>query len=202
MSPRRSIDYHANRAIGGAAPIVTEPLSTASHKRPPHKVRAWNDDDIDGLSRSAEAVEGHDWLLAQIQDPGRGRHERGRSLAGIGPSPLPDDLSWSVPRTLKPDEIRRMIDEFAASARRLKHCGFSGVEISAGHGHLFHQFLSPWSNRREDEYGGDFTGRLRFLAELVTAIRQSCGGGFLLGLKLPGDDGGRAAVLARRWRPT
>jgi len=184
------IDYHANRAIGGAALIVTEPLSTASHQRLPHKVRAWNDDDLDGLSRWAEAVERHDCrLLAQIQDPGRGRHERGRSLAGIGPSPLPDDLSWSVPRALKPDEIRRMIEEFAGSARRLERCGFSGVEISAGHGHLFHQFLSPWSNRRDDEYGSDFTGRLRFLAELVTAIRESCSDGFLLGLKLPGDDG-------------
>ena len=184
------IDYHANRALGGAALIVTEPLSTASHQRLPHKVRAWNDDDLDGLTRWAEAVERHDCrLLAQVQDPGRGRHERGRSPAGIGPSALPDDLSWSVPRALKPGEIRRMIEEFAGSARRLERCGFSGVEISAGHGHLFHQFLSPWSNRREDEYGGDFTGRLRFLAELVTAIRQSCGGGFLLGLKLPGDDG-------------
>ena len=184
------IDYHANRAVGGAALIVTEPLSTASHQRLPHKVRAWNDDDLDGLTRWAEAVERHDCrLLAQVQDPGRGRHERGRSPAGIGPSALPDDLSWSVPRALKPGEIRRMIEEFAGSARRLERCGFSGVEISAGHGHLFHQFLSPWSNCREDEYGGDFTGRLRFLAELVTAIRQSCGGGFLLGLKLPGDDG-------------
>jgi 2,4-dienoyl-CoA reductase-like NADH-dependent reductase (Old Yellow Enzyme family) len=184
------IDYHANRAVGGAGLIVTEPLSTASHQRLPHKVRAWNDDDLDGLTRWAEAVERHDCrLLAQVQDPGRGRHERGRSPAGIGPSALPDDLSWSVPRALKPGEIRRMIEEFAGSARRLERCGFSGVEISAGHGHLFHQFLSPWSNRREDEYGGDFTGRLRFLAELVTAIRQSCGGGFLLGLKLPGDDG-------------
>ena len=47
----------------------------------------------------------------------------------------------------------------------------------------------PWSNHRDDEYGGDFTGRLRFLAELVAAIRESCGNGFLLGLKLPGDDG-------------
>ncbi|MEQ8515819.1 MAG: FAD-dependent oxidoreductase, partial [Chromatocurvus sp.] len=64
-----------------------------------------------------------------------------------------------------------------------------GVEISAGHGHLFHQFLSPWSNRRDDEYGGDLEGRTRFLRELVAAIRATCGRPFVIGLKLPGDDG-------------
>jgi 2,4-dienoyl-CoA reductase-like NADH-dependent reductase (Old Yellow Enzyme family) len=186
----RLLQYHESRARGGVAMIVTEPLSAASHQNLPHKVRAWNDDDLDGLGRWAEAVERHDCrLLAQIQDPGRGRHERGRNPAGIAPSALPDDLSWSVPRALSTGEIRRMIDEFAGSAARLERCGFSGVELSAGHGHLFHQFLSPWSNRRDDEYGGDFTGRLRLVAELVAAIRAACSTRFVLGLKLPGDDG-------------
>ncbi len=184
------IDYHENRAKGGAALIVTEPLSLAMHQRLPHKVRAWNDDDVDGLSRWAAAVERHDTrLLAQLQDPGRGRHERGRNPTGIAPSALPDDLSWSVPRALEAGEIRRMVEEFAGSARRLERCGFSGVEISAGHGHLFHQFLSPWSNRRDDEYGGDFERRLRLLRDLVAALRAACGAEFVVGLKLPGDDG-------------
>ena len=184
------IDYHANRAKGGAALIVTEPLSMATHQRLPHKVRAWNDDDVEGLTRWAAAVERHDTrLLAQLQDPGRGRHERGRNPSGIAPSALPDDLSWSVPRALETDEIRRMVDEFAGSARRLERCGFAGVEISAGHGHLFHQFLSPWSNRRDDEYGGDFERRLRLLRELVAALREACSPQFVVGLKLPGDDG-------------
>lgn len=184
------IDYHANRAQGGAALIVTEPLSMARHQRLPHKVRVWSDDDVDGLSRWAAAVGRHDTrLLAQLQDPGRGRHERGRNPSGIAPSALPDDLSWSVPRALEVGEILRMVDEFADSARRLERCGFAGVEISAGHGHLFHQFLSPWSNRRDDEYGGDFERRLRLLRDLVSALRAACGPAFIVGLKLPGDDG-------------
>jgi hypothetical protein len=184
------VNYHANRARGGASLIVTEPLSMATHQRLPHKVRVWNDDNRDFLQRWATAVEGEDCrLLGQIQDAGRGRHERGRNPDGVAPSALPDDLSWSVPRALRADEIRRMVEEFAASAARLERAGFSGVEISAGHGHLFHQFLSPWSNRREDDYGGDFQRRLRFVQELIGAIRAECGAGFLLGLKLPGDDG-------------
>ena len=186
----RLIQYHANRARGGAALIVTEPLSMAPHQKIPNKVRVWNDENLEGLKRWADAVESEDCrLLGQIQDPGRGRHTPGRNPEAVGAAALPDDISWTVPRVLSADEIRRMTDDFAQSARRLQRCGFSGVEISAGHGHLFHQFLSPWSNTRDDEYGGGLEGRARFLRELIAALRASCGREFIVGLKLPGDDG-------------
>jgi hypothetical protein len=87
------------------------------------------------------------------------------------------------------DEIETFIADVAHSARRLERCGFTGVEISSGHGHLFHQFLSPWSNQRTDAFGGDFEGRLKFLSDTVAAIRGVCARGFVIGLKLPGDDG-------------
>ena len=186
----RQLHYYANRAIGGAAMIITEPLSMARHQHIPYKIVAYNDDELDGLKRWAHAVESHDCrLLGQIQDPGRGRHEAGRNPEAVGASALPDDLSGTVPRPLTIDEIHRMNDDFAQSAARLKRCGFSGVEISAGHGHMFHQFMSPWSNAREDEYGGDVTGRTRLITEMIAAIRAACGSDFILGIKLPGDDG-------------
>ncbi len=191
----RLIQYHANRARGGAAMIVTEPLSMAPHQNIPYKVRVWNDDNLDGLARWADAVESQDCrLLGQIQDPGRGRHAPGRNAEAVGASALPDDLSWTVPHALTANEIRGMIENFARSAQRLQRCGFSGVEISGGHGHLFHQFLSPWSNARTDEYGGDLAGRARFLAELIAALRAECGRAFIVGLKLPGDDGIRGSI--------
>src|SRR5689334_11611389 len=184
------IQYHVNRAKGGAALIVTEPLSMARHQTMPNKVRIWNDDNVEGLKRWADAVESHDCrLLGQLQDPGRGRHAPGKNPVAVGASYLPDDISWTVPHVLSADEIRRMIADFAQSAQRLQRCGFSGVEISAGHGHLFHQFLSPWSNARDDEYGGDLEGRTRFLTQLLTALRETCGRGFIVGIKLPGNDG-------------
>ncbi len=186
----RLIDYFANRARGGAAMVVTESLSVARHQVLPHKLRIWSDEGIVELQGLAEAVEREDCrLIGQIQDPGRGRHERGRTPNAIGPSPLPDDLSWTVPRELEVDEIRRMVDEFADSAARLERCGFSGVELSCGHGHLFHQFMSARSNVRDDQYGGPLENRVRFVAETVQAIRARCGPGFAIGLKLPGDDG-------------
>ena len=156
------------------------------------------------MKRLADAVEGRDCrLLGQIQDAGRGRHFPGRNPEAIGASALPDDLSWTVPRALTAAEIRALIAEIAESAAYLQACGFSGVEISGGHGHLFHQFLSPHSNRRDDEYGGDWDGRTRIVAELVAALRDACGTDFIVGLKLPGDDGmagsigpAEAAVIA------
>jgi len=183
------IDYHAARARGGAAMIVTEPISMARHQNVSYRARAWNDDNLDGLKRWAEAVESENCrLLGQIQDPGRGRHNTGIGAHAIGASALPDDLSWTVPRALAAGEVRAMVEDFATSAARLKRCGWSGVEISAGHGHLFHQFLSPWSNERTDEYGGDWPGRTRFLRDLISALRASCGRDFLIGLKLPSHD--------------
>ena len=184
------IQYYENRARGGAAMVVTEPLTFSSMQDVARKTRAWNDDNLAGLQRWADAVESHDCrLLAQIQDPGRARHDTARHLNAMAPSALPDDLSWSMPRAMTRDDIRRLTEDFAQSSARVKRCGFSGVELSVGHGHLFHQFLSPRSNRRTDEYGGSWEARTRFVAELVAAIRGLCGRDFIIGLKLPGDDG-------------
>src|SRR5262245_41265397 len=184
-------DY-ANRATGGAAMIVTEPLGMADEptQRSVFKTRCWNDDHVDGLKRWADAIEGQNCrLLGQIQHSGRARHDAGRHTGAVGPSALPCDLSWTMPREMTRDEIRRFIDGVADSSRRLKRCGFSGVEISAGHGHLFHQFLSPHSNARTDEYGGDREGRTRFVRELMSAVRATCDRDFIVGLKVPGEDG-------------
>ena len=111
----RLIRYHANRAKGGAALIVTEPLSMAPHQNVSYRARAWNDDNLDGLKRWAGAVESEDCrLLGQIQDPGRGRHNTGIGAHALGASALPDDLSWTVPHALTPGLLR----EPASGARR------------------------------------------------------------------------------------
>jgi 2,4-dienoyl-CoA reductase-like NADH-dependent reductase (Old Yellow Enzyme family)/thioredoxin reductase len=189
------VQYYANRAAGGAAVVVTEPLNAARVQWRDHYVRVWDDTHIEWLKRWADAVERHDCrLLGQIQDSGRGRHERGRNPNAIGASALPDDLSWTVPHALTIPEIEALIEDFAQSSARLERCGFSGVEISAGHGHLFHQFMSPWSNGRDDRYGGDLAGRTRLVSELIAAIRAACTRDFVLGLKLPGDDGVRGGI--------
>jgi dimethylglycine catabolism A len=184
------VRYFANRAKGGAAMVVSEPLSFARHQAAKNRVAAFDDSDVEGLSRWADAVESEDCrLIAQILDRGRGRNVPGRIYNAISASVLPDDLSLSVPRAMSLDEIRRFVEEIALSCARVKKCGFSGVELSAGHGHLFHQFLSPRMNCRDDAYGGSTENRARLVVELLSAIRNECGSAFIVGVKLPGDDG-------------
>lgn len=186
----RLVNYYASRAKGGAAMIVTEPVGALPRHTASSRVCAWDDSELSGLARLAESVESQGCrLLAQIQDPGRGRHVGGRSTDAIGASALPDDLSWTMPRELSGGEVLQVIEAFAAAAARLYRCGYSGVEISAGHGHLWHQFLSPWSNLRSDLYGGDLVNRARIVTQLIDAIRAVTGRGFIIGVKFPGDDG-------------
>jgi 2,4-dienoyl-CoA reductase-like NADH-dependent reductase (Old Yellow Enzyme family) len=187
----RFIDYHRARAEGGCAAIILEPTAVLSWQiDEPHKVRQFDDREADGLARLVEAVEAHDCrLMGQIQDSGRGRHRRGRKRYCYAPSALPDDLSGTMPRALTIDQIRKTLEEIGQAAARMQRAGFSGLEISAGHGHLVHQFLSPWSNRRDDLYGGDLEGRMRFVLEAIEAIRAETSKPFLLAVKAPGDDG-------------
>ena len=86
-------------------------------------------------------------------------------------------------------ELRQVADEYVAVATRFKQCGFGGVELHGAHGYLITQILSPWSNRRTDDYGGSLENRIRFVREVAQAIRQSCGADFVIGLKMPGDEG-------------
>jgi 2,4-dienoyl-CoA reductase-like NADH-dependent reductase (Old Yellow Enzyme family) len=186
----RLITYGTSRARGGAAAIVTEPMNLLRRQANPTKVSVWSDASLPGLERWAAAIRACDsHLIAQVQDPGRGRNVPGRNPNAIGPSPLPDDLSWTVPYALTTTEVEDMIVEFARAARRLRDCGFSGVEISAGHGHLFHQFMAARSNVRTDRYGGDLRSRTRLLLELLEALRAECGPQFIVAAKLPADDG-------------
>lgn len=182
-------DYCAVRARGGAAMLVTEPVGLGPWQGAA-RLSTWSDAHLPALQRLAEAVRQHDChLLAQIQDPGRGRHVPGRNSQALAPSALPDDLSGSMPRAMETQELRDWVAMVAERALRLQRAGFSGVELSACHGHLFHLFLSPRANHRQDAYGGDAQGRSRWLAEMVHAIGQACGPGFVVGVKLPGDDG-------------
>ena len=181
--------YHLNRARGGAAMIITDPIAFLPSQGT-ERLCVWNDSAVDDLMRFAHAIRAEGChLLAQIQDNGRARRLPGRVGGLRGASALADDLFYSMPEEMTPGELAAFAEAAADAAARLQRCGYTGVELSAGHGHLFHQFLSPRSNQREDAYGGDLAGRARLLVETCQAIRARCGGAFMLAVKLPGDDG-------------
>jgi hypothetical protein len=143
----------------------------------------------DGFKRAAEAVEGAGaCLVGQLWHPGRQQlWSPVHSPKGI--SDQPDAYSWTVPHVMDTDELRRVADEYVSVAQRLQRCGFGGAELHGAHGYLITQILSPWSNRRSDRYGGSLENRVRFVQEVAAAIRQACGPAFVVGLKMPGDEG-------------
>lgn len=87
------------------------------------------------------------------------------------PSAIPYDPSWPAPREMSRDDIKRCIAEFAESAKRAERIGFDVIELHGGHGYLLHQFMSPLSNQRTDEYGGSTENRIRFPLEVYSAVR-------------------------------
>ncbi|MGA1464022.1 MAG: hypothetical protein ACO37Y_12645, partial [Steroidobacteraceae bacterium] len=116
--PTRLLNYYRSRAAGGAAMIVTEPLAMTRHNRISSRIRAWDEESLGQLQRAADVVQrGGALLVGQLQDPGRGRHLPGRNEQAIGASPLPDDLSWTVPQALSVGEIAGMIADWAITTR-------------------------------------------------------------------------------------
>ncbi len=186
----RWIDFLAERAKGGAGMIVSEIIAVDPGALAQGAiVTGYEAENEDGFRRTAAAVEGNGaCLVAQLWHPGRQQlWSPVRSPKGI--SGEPDAYSWTVPHVMSTDELRQVGDAYVAVAQRLKRCGFGGVELHGAHGYLITQILSPWSNRRTDRYGGSPENRIRFVHEVAEAVRQTCGPEFVIGLKMPGDEG-------------
>ncbi|MFC7557022.1 hypothetical protein ACFQU7_39660 [Pseudoroseomonas wenyumeiae] len=169
--------------------VITEALPAARSAATPTRVSAFSEEALPDLGAMAEVIARHGALpVGQLWHPGSAN--RGQQVVdAVGASAVPDGLSWTVPRILADAEIEALCGEYAETARRLQRAGFAGVEVSAAHGFLPLQFLSPVSNLRQDRWGGDLWNRSRFLRTILALIRERCGPGFLVGLKMPADDG-------------
>ena len=186
----RLIDYHRARAAGGTAMIVTElmpvhPTSLAN----PFLVSLFDENNLDSLKLWADAVESEGCrLVGQVGHVGR--QQLWSPLATpVSASARPDPLSWTVPHKMTAGEVEEIVASFVDAAERLQRAGFSGVELHGAHGYLLTQFMSPFSNDRDDKYGGSREGRLTFVREVIGGIRARCGAEFLMGLKMPCDEG-------------
>ena len=147
--------------------------------------------DLAGLRAWAEAAKSRGVpVVMQINHPGRQaprtltKHLVAPSAVGLkGAGPL-----FATPRALLASEIEEIIARFGETARIAEKAGFDGVQIHGAHGYLVSQFLSPYTNRREDAWGGDAVRRRRFLIEVVRAVRAAVSDGFAVGLKLNSAD--------------
>ena len=109
---------------------------------------------------------------------------------------VPTDSSGVIPRELERHEIQHLVRLFGEAARRARKAGFDAVEVHGAHGYLLNQFTSPLTNRRTDEYGGSFEGRIRFPLEIVAEVRKAVGSDFLVLYRLGASDGeGRGVTI-------
>ncbi len=182
-------DWHfahlAARAMGGAGIVCVEATHVEARGRiTPYCMGLWSDRQRDGLARIAAFVAacgavpgiqlGHAGRKGSVSQPWKGTRpltpEEG-AWEAIAPSPIPFAPDVPAPREMDEGAIAEVIAAFAAATRRAREAGFKLLELHAAHGYLAHEFLSPLSNRRGDSYGGPFENRIRFVMEMLDAVR-------------------------------
>jgi 2,4-dienoyl-CoA reductase-like NADH-dependent reductase (Old Yellow Enzyme family)/thioredoxin reductase len=175
----RLLAYFKTRA-GGAGLIITEVCAVHPlGKCLTNELSVYDDSFMPGLERLAETVKsGGSAIALQLGHAGRETFESVIGGQPVAPSPIPSRTLMQTPRALTVEEIAELAGCHARGAKRAQETGFDAVEVHAAHGYLINQFLSPYSNHREDEYGGDAEGRFRFSREIVREIRREVGPDF------------------------
>jgi 2,4-dienoyl-CoA reductase-like NADH-dependent reductase (Old Yellow Enzyme family) len=187
----RPTDWHlvhlGSRAVGGAGLVIAEACAVLPEGRiTPDDTGLWSDAHAEAwapITRfiadqgAVPAVQlAHAGRKASTEAPWHGGGPAGEGARGwrpVGPSPLPFAEGYPVPRELSTDEITAVVGAFRDAARRAERAGFEVVEIHMAHGYLLHQFLSPLTNRRTDEYGGSLENRMRLPLEVARAVREA-----------------------------
>jgi 2,4-dienoyl-CoA reductase-like NADH-dependent reductase (Old Yellow Enzyme family) len=166
----RMIAYQRERAKGGVGLIVTEAQSIHPSSQPRlGMIHNWDDRVIPGLKRLADTVHEHGTkIFGQLIHQGRQMTSSFTNRPILAPSPIPCPLRREVPKGMELEDIHEIVHAFGQAARRLKEAHFDGVELQGAHGYLLQQFMSPFSNKRKDQYGGSLENRLRFVFEVIT----------------------------------
>ncbi|MGW7250950.1 NADH:flavin oxidoreductase/NADH oxidase [Streptomyces decoyicus] len=185
-------DWHfqhlAARAAGGTGLILTEATAVSPEGRiSPYDLGLWNDTQTEAFRRITGFLKEQGTVPGiQIAHAGRKAStertwvDRGAPLLPgqrygwepVGPSPVPFGEGFAAPAELTVAQIGEIVEQFRATARRALEAGFEVAEIHGAHGYLINQFLSPFTNRRTDEYGGSYENRTRFALEVVDAVRE------------------------------
>ena len=186
------IAYHETRAKGGVGLIILEGMTLHPSYGFEHAfLYAGHDKIIPGLAQLADACRTHETpVFGQLFHAGRAvrlSHDGSRPLT-YSASDVPDERYRVVPVPMPNAMVWEMIESYANAAGRLAEAGLDGVEILASMGYLIAQFLNPATNRRQDEFGGSFENRLRFLREIVTHIRTKIGADKTLGVRITLDE--------------
>ncbi len=202
------IDMYTSLAKGGVGLIITgyAYIQENGHCMP-LQTGVYSDDNIPGLRQLANAVHEQGGTIA-LQIAHSGRQTTPALLGGqtpMAPSAMEaDPFFHTEPREMTTGEISEAIDAFGAAAVRCKKAGFDAVQLHGTHGYLIAQFLSPFTNRRTDEWGGNTENRMRFVKEIVKKVRASVGSDYPVLIKISVEEGvdngmtvGEACIIAQ-----
>lgn len=198
---QRMIDYYRERAKGGVSMIIVEDAMVDESPRGNHTMYPLCIDGekyVDGLKKLAQSIKDQDVkAVIQLSHAGRrggrvdskGRLLVTRGLLPVAPSSTPHPVpGYIVPRELRREEVYDLIDKFVRAAVLAKKAGFDGVQLHGAHLYLIGEFLSPAANKRKDEFGNSFEGRMKFILEIIRGIRRELGDYPLL-VRINGEDG-------------
>ncbi|ARJ75599.1 NADPH dehydrogenase NamA [Bacillus velezensis] len=163
--------HYISRAIGQVGLIIVEATAVNPQGRiSDQDLGIWSDDHIEGFAKLTEQVKAQGSKIGiQLAHAGRKAELEGDIYA---PSAIPFDEQSKTPAEMTTEQIKETIQEFKQAAARAKEAGFDIIELHAAHGYLMHEFLSPLSNHRTDEYGGSHENRYRFLGETIEAVKE------------------------------
>lgn len=174
--------HYGSRAQGGTGLLIAEATGVVPEGRITNGCTGiWNDEQAESFRRIVDFVHQHSKSKIGIQLAHAGRKAstwNGKQISleegwqTVAPSPIPYMEGERIPHELSVEEINALVQRFKEAAQRAVNAGFDVIEIHAAHGYLLHQFLSPLSNNRTDEYGGSFANRCRFLLEVVEAVNE------------------------------
>ncbi|MDF5716364.1 MAG: NADH:flavin oxidoreductase/NADH oxidase [Rhizonema sp. NSF051] len=200
-------DWHlvhlASRAVGGAGLVLTEAAAVEPRGRiSPQDLGIWSDGHIEALAKCVALIHNlgaiagiqlaHAGRKASTAAPWEGGKAVNESAGGWRPLVSSSAIAFSekhpIPEALNIEEIQQTISAFVQAAKRSVEAGFKVIEIHAAHGYLLHQFLSPISNQREDEYGGSFENRTRLLREVAQRVREVLPEGYPLWVRISATD--------------
>jgi 2,4-dienoyl-CoA reductase (NADPH2) len=185
----RSLGFYSAQARGGVGTIVTEALVVSPGDGPPAgSIAVYDKACVEGLTRLADVVHEEGALLIGQLNHG-GRQHLGRRVPTLwAPSAEACPQSGGTPHELTVQEIGALVDGFVTSARYCIEAGLDGVEIHGAQGHLIQQFMSAFSNRRSDDYGGPLRNRLRLTLEILGRVRAAIGRDVVVGYRMGVDE--------------
>jgi len=184
------IGYLLERVRGGFGAVVTENIGVHPGGRVMARMVLGHDDSyLPGLTRLAQAAKAQGGvLIGQISHAGRQTRSAVTGHRLVAPSPIPCPLNREMPHELTIPEVEALEQAFIDTALRLAKAGFDGVELHGAHGYLINGFLSPYSNVRQDAYGGSPENRMRFLLRIIRGIKQHLGDDFPLLVRISAEE--------------